>query len=266
MIRVARRAREPQELIDVRSKEIPKLEAIRGQGKAIKSDDIKGYDVVKETLWKDQHYKCCYCEQRIPSQYNDVEHYRPKARADRLPGCTLTHGYWWLAFTWENLLLACPTCNRSWKNDQFPLKTGSVALAEREMPHGKEEPLVIDPAVKSAMPHIRFKPDNSTGEPLWVAEARNGCEYGDFTIRVCGLNDEQTVIIRSYHVEHTVMREVRRIQAVPANDRNALVEAVDEIARHFLDPAALFVGATYDALVYHTGPILEQYGLAWPMP
>ena len=266
MIRVSRRAPEPPELVTVRNRELPKLEAIRARGESIKGDDIKGYDVVKRILWEDQHNKCCYCEHRSYSDYNDVEHYRPKARADRLPGSSENYGYWWLAFTWENLLFACPSCNRSGKYDQFPLKVGSAALAEREMPNGREVPLLIDPAVQSAMPHIRYKPDNSTGETLWVAEARNGSEYGDYTIRVCDLNDDGVVTLRSGHIERLVMREVRRIQSVPANDRTALVDTVDEIVRHFLDPAAEFVGATYDALVYHTDAILAKHGLTWPMP
>ncbi len=266
MIRVSRRAQEPPELKSVRSKELPKLEQIRGKGQFPKGDDIKGYDVVKELLWKDQHYKCCYCEQRIPGKYHDVEHYRPKVRADRWPGCTSTHGYWWLAFTWENLLFACPLCNRSGKNDQFPLKIGSFALAEREIPQGKEVPLLIDPAVKSAMPHIRFEPDNSSGEILWVANARNGCEYGDYTIRVCDLNAEDVVVLRSLYIERTVMREVRRIEDALANDRSVLAKTMNEIERYFLNPKAEYVGATYDALVYHTGSELEKLGICWPMP
>lgn len=41
-------------------------------------------------------FKCCYCEAKIAHPYNDVEHVRPKARADRRPGSVATHGYWWL--------------------------------------------------------------------------------------------------------------------------------------------------------------------------
>ena len=37
-----------------------------------------------------------------------VEHYRPKSF------------YYWLAFSWDNLLIACPTCNQN-KKANFPL-------------------------------------------------------------------------------------------------------------------------------------------------
>lgn len=33
-----------------------------------------------------QHHKCCYCEHKIKERHNDVEHHRPKGRADRRPG------------------------------------------------------------------------------------------------------------------------------------------------------------------------------------
>jgi len=48
-----------------------------------------------ENIYKN---KCAFCEQKV-EQYN-VEHYRPK------------YTYYWLAYSWDNLLLACPTCNQ----------------------------------------------------------------------------------------------------------------------------------------------------------
>ncbi|MEY4902975.1 MAG: hypothetical protein RLZZ292_790 [Bacteroidota bacterium] len=56
-----------------------------------KMDDTK---LALKTLY---HSKCCYCEQRVEAGH--VEHYRPKSL------------YWWLAYSWDNLLYICPTCN-----------------------------------------------------------------------------------------------------------------------------------------------------------
>tara|TARA_R110002124_G_scaffold120895_6_gene278987 strand:- start:48717 stop:49526 length:810 start_codon:yes stop_codon:yes gene_type:complete len=50
--------------------------------------------------------KCAFCEQKV-EQYH-VEHYRPKKI------------YYWLAFSWDNLLMACPTCNQH-KGENFEL-------------------------------------------------------------------------------------------------------------------------------------------------
>lgn len=131
------RGDEPPELGIVRQ---TKLEQLRNLGRAIVSDDIDGYRVVSCQLWKVQHFKCCYCEHKVTMRYNDVEHYRPKARADRRPGCTRPDGYWWLAYSWQNLLYACATCNRSSKNDSFPLEIGSVSLVAETVPPGRTPP------------------------------------------------------------------------------------------------------------------------------
>lgn len=56
-----------------------------------------GYQEAAEPLWEAQGKKCCYCKKELYERpYNDTEHYRPKGH------------YWWLAWTWENLLFACP--------------------------------------------------------------------------------------------------------------------------------------------------------------
>ena len=43
-------------------------------------EDIYKADDVRKQLLEDQHNKCAYCESRIPKEYNDVEHYRPKSK------------------------------------------------------------------------------------------------------------------------------------------------------------------------------------------
>ncbi len=52
---------------------------------------------VKAALIAIYHYKCAFCEQKV--EQFQVEHFRPKSI------------YYWLAYSWDNLLLACPTCN-----------------------------------------------------------------------------------------------------------------------------------------------------------
>ena len=57
---------------------------------------------VREALKKMCYGKCAYCESRITAIYSgDIEHFRPKG------------SYYWLAADWENLLFACPFCNRT---------------------------------------------------------------------------------------------------------------------------------------------------------
>lgn len=50
--------------------------------------------------------KCAFCETKIEQSH--VEHYRPK------------NIYYWLAYSWDNLILTCATCNQH-KGKQFDL-------------------------------------------------------------------------------------------------------------------------------------------------
>jgi len=56
---------------------------------------------VKERLFTIYNLKCAYCEKDIDDEPKHVEHYRPKDI------------YYWLAYSWDNLLLSCGRCNSS---------------------------------------------------------------------------------------------------------------------------------------------------------
>lgn len=70
------------------------------------------YRDIKDKLDAIYYKKCCYCE--TINEQLEVEHYRPKRG-----------GYYWLAYSWDNLLLSCTTCN-SYKNSQFPIKGNRI--------------------------------------------------------------------------------------------------------------------------------------------
>lgn len=61
---------------------------------------------IKSALFTIYNGKCAFCEQRVERW--QVEHFRPKSI------------YYWLAFSWDNLLYACPDCNGS-KSNHFDL-------------------------------------------------------------------------------------------------------------------------------------------------
>lgn len=265
-----RRGREPAQLALVRSREQAKLQSIAGMRHPT-GDDITGYQCVAKDLWRGQYYKCCYCELKLPVAYNDVEHYRPKARADRVPGSSETHGYWWLAHSWENLLFACSTCNRSQKNDRFPLKNGSVVLQPLQTPPGQELPLLLDPAAAiNPVVHIQFEYRTLLGFPgpkQWFAQPRNGSKLGEMTIEVCGLNDAGLVELRKDHVARVVMEKVSDLEDGLRRGDTAQVQRVFTNARGLLDPGNAFVALTYDALCQLIPRSkLSPLGLGWPEP
>lgn len=65
---------------------------------------------IKETLEKETHGKCAYCESKIKHiSYGDIEHILPKNK-DACPD---------LYVEWSNLTLACEKCNRSGKGTYY---------------------------------------------------------------------------------------------------------------------------------------------------
>lgn len=62
---------------------------------------------IKEKLNSLYHHKCAYCEDH--AEQTHVDHYRPKK------------DYYWLAYSWDNLICSCPTCNQ-FKTNDFAIK------------------------------------------------------------------------------------------------------------------------------------------------
>ncbi|MBV0882133.1 hypothetical protein KTQ42_22920 [Noviherbaspirillum sp. L7-7A] len=204
--------------------------------------------------------------------YNDVEHYRPKTSASRLPGCSLTHGYWWLAFTWENLLYACPNCNRSSKNDKFPLAVGSKSLtAEKPVP-GQEMALLLDPGSSiNPVSHIVFQLE-TVGPPgsksQWWARPRNQSQIGNFSIDTYGLNYQQHLDMRDDHFKYVIEPRVKDFQKVffGSKERKALMAAYER-ASELLNPANVYMAFNYDALSsLIPNSQLKRIKKTWPLP
>ena len=99
--------------------------------------------------------KCAYCETQLStSQPIDIEHYRPKQGAEDLNHKHEHLFYCWLAYEWDNLLVACMDCNRRrtiegklvGKAQLFPLESprapfmASIADCRRT-----ELPMLLDP-------------------------------------------------------------------------------------------------------------------------
>lgn len=208
MIRIDR-SNEPPALGAERITELPRVRAIATTRDPTNDDIGKRYkpEAVVRALQDAQFNKCCYCERFVEDKYHDVEHYRPKARADRTNG-SIDPGYWWLAWTWSNLLFSCNNCNRPnrdvdgrllGKSDRFPLAAGSIPLvAELDAP-GLEMPLLLDPANRDVDPidHIQFQ--RVAG--YWRPTPRRGSLLGQTTIEILGLDRQSLLTLYNEHVE-----------------------------------------------------------------
>jgi hypothetical protein len=89
-------------------------------------------------------------------------------------------GYWWRAYEWENLLVACQVCNQIWKQAVFPARTRSRRRHRvAPKPSRKEIPLLLNPYdLIDVRAHISF---SSLGQPIGLSEE------GRNTIATCGL-------------------------------------------------------------------------------
>ncbi len=263
------RGPEPLELENVRREELERLRHDLVARRRPTSDDIgKRYTFVKEALWQAQNEKCCYCECREQLEYRGVEHFRPKSRADRRPGAEADHGYWWLAWTWENLLFACEYCNRSAKRDLFPLDHGSVALMAEEPPPGEERWLLIDPAAESGIEHIQFVPARLGDRRRWIPRPRGGSSKGRWSIRVCRLDRPSLLTAYSNHVQHNVIPQVRQVEtAIASEDAQAVRHRWAWAVDRLLNPYQIYVGLSFDSLDhFFPQDLRETWRLELPLP
>ena len=117
------------------------------------------YQDVKYVLMSIHNGKCCYCEAKHGSGDLQVEHFRPKRSVRQTPeGRKEYPGYYWLRYCWDNLFLACPTCNRK-KSDNFPLENPVGRARCHHDDLTKERELLVNPTEDNPRDHVRFFDD-----------------------------------------------------------------------------------------------------------
>ena len=171
---------------------------------------------VKATLLDVHNGKCCYCEKKyIPANLH-IEHFRPKKGVrQRRNQSDIRPGYFWLAYAWKNLLLACHQCNSVYKKTLFPLANPRIRTRAAMSHHydiKKEEPLFIDPSSTDPRKHIRFR----GASPVALSQ------LGRTTIREIGLRNSPIVkegrISRLNYLE-TFVEIIEAHKSDPANTK-----------------------------------------------
>jgi len=259
------RGPEPSSLPLIRATQLTKLRAL---GRPPTSKEISGYAVVGKDIWRAQHNKCCYCEAKLHLAYHDVEHYRPKTTADRLPGCASTHGYWWLAFSWENLLFSCAGCNRSAKRIRFPLEIGTTGSIAEDMLHIGEKPLLINPYETNPVDHIIFKEEAYQGTSIkrWYARPRNSSLVGNYTIDVCSLNRGELLELRQDHWENCLLEPISDLASALMSSKSGPAEIIFAHACRLFSSAMIFSALSYDAFTesISNAELFRVLGRNWP--
>lgn len=213
----------------------------------VDGDAITGYGKVRPNLWKMQHYKCCYCESTPEEKHHHVEHFRPKS-------C-----YWWLAWTWSNLMFCCNICNEH-KLDYFPLSTAEC-LQPKDPPPGTEKCLLIDPSDSTApdpLEHIEFV---SLGKYRWVPVPRNGSRLGQEVIAAVKL-DRSTLLDRYRQHAEKFEDAVARIWAqIAKQDPNELRDVWEDICDRWLKAEMPYAALSRDILTHHFAKQIEDFRL-----
>ena len=178
--------------------------------------------------------KCAYiCESRVADIAPvDIELFRPRSAAVDLDGATVLPGYWWLAYAWENVLVACELCNRN-KMNRFPVAGPRARRPEDDL--AAERAILLDPCADEPTEHLLFDAD---GRIASASSAADG-DRGAVTIDVLGLNRPGLVRARRDAAELVEMRFAiaRAERREPLRAGPALVAFVDE----FVDATAPYV-------------------------
>lgn len=245
MIRLAR-GPEPAELTSQRDEHLPRArEAIRAEQKPV----LRGYDVAKDSLYKAQDHNCAYCEAKQPqAAYRDVDHFRPKAL------------YWWLAWSWDNLLFSCEVCNRSHKKDHFPLLDEAMRLQAEELPPGREQALLLDPFDTNIdlRQEITFRSETIERKQRWRPVGLT--QRGRKTIELCGLDRPALLDAYAEHVNARVRPRIEDVRQV-AHDRRRLEEAWRSLCRSL--EGQQFRALSYDAVHVLLATQIQTHGLRW---
>ena len=142
---------------------------------------------IKEQLLRETKDKCAYCEQFVKAtEYGDIEHIIPKSKNVDL------------AFSWENLTIACRLCNGS-KSDFWSGISGSN---------------IVDPYNENPKDFLWF-----LGERVF---ARVGNEKGEITVHKLDLDREKLVERRRTAIEGLHAMVARFLEAKNPEHQEAI--------------------------------------------
>ena len=219
------------------------------EGNAHRVSALYRHREVRKALEELFHDKCAYCESGTTAGSWDVDHYRPKGRvAERSDH----PGYYWLAYTWENLYPACTFCNQRRKDaprwddptpldaegkaDQFPLEDEADRAMSPEQDLHRERPVLLDPCDPNEDPEAHLSYD-SRGQ---IHPRRADDRRAQATIRILHLNRRR---LRKDRMR--IQRQVVKILGILAKaERDAPVAAdVQELlSEEYLTANAIHAG------------------------
>ena len=220
-----------------REKELRKIRELASSGE-LESKHFNGKlwsGEVKKFLHKSQHGKCCYCERTRDKGETDVEHFRPKAEVEEKENHP---GYWWLAYSWGNLLIACKRCNQQYKKSKFPLKDGSKRAYTEDSDLSEEKPFLINPLEEDPELYIDYDFPSSVRERQLMIKAVGKDERGKKTVdELTGINDRKVMEKRA-----DKLKDYRGWAYLKNNGSDECRSEANERLREYVSPSSEFSG------------------------
>lgn len=218
---------------------------------------FEAYKKVKDILKVMFNEKCAYCESDIsPVSPGDIEHFRPKNAYQIAKEEGLNYpGYYWMAMDWNNLLLSCALCNRTYKKNHFPL----VNEANRKKRHDDiviEDPLLINPCDENINPQDYI---NFTEEGL-VSFTPDDDGKGKKSIEIYGLANPKLTRKRK-KLAKEIMDKKNQILRYLENITLLLANPVPTESRVILENNFKDLEIVYESLKYLNLPTEPYQGL-----
>lgn len=167
------------------------------QRSAFINQNSRVWQRLKPELERLSHNKCWYCETRNIRADFHVDHHRPKNKVKNENDVEESKGYWWLAFDYKNLRLACSYCNclhtgtdgiTRGKSDRFPLLSSSCKASSPDSNIENEMPLLLDPT-NPFDPSMLWFIDDGRAFPKFSEDDGVPYRRAATTIDVLNLND-----------------------------------------------------------------------------
>lgn len=149
--------------------------------------------------------KCAFCERyRDLSRECQLDHFRPRTAASTFASTpnysaerpTIRRegvGYWWLAYTWSNLVLVCPGCNGA-KGSLFPVE--KRCAMDEGASTDDEQPMLLDPHDETLGNAVHFRWTVSG-----MIEPVTRGSRAEWTIVICDLNRDGLTHDRAKHFD-----------------------------------------------------------------
>jgi len=201
----------------------------------------------KESLKKIYNQKCAFCEQKITKCIDNnqqecsstVEHYRPKSI------------YYWLAFSWDNLLWCCHRCNQN-KDNSFEIENSQIEYDEvfkddihssASSYHSIEKPFMIHPELESVLNKLTFVNGIIDSTDSRVQYTIDTCK-----LNRADLNEKRLAILKSFVSESKKRNRLKK----------SYKDILDNLKKDFMNEKSEFRALKYWILMNHKSLVEEN--------